>query len=309
MGKVGFVFPGQGSQSIGMGKDLYESSQAARNIFERFNEVLGRDITKICFEGPEEALKQTINTQPAILAVSIAAYEALIEKTGFKPNYVAGHSLGEYGALYASGVLNLDNTIKLIAKRAEVMSEAKSGAMSAILGIEDDKLEQAVKESSAFGIVAVANYNTPDQTVITGETAAIEKANELCSQYGAKRVIPLAVSGAFHSPLMKEPADKFAEYLAQFDLNDAKMPVITNVDSKETIDKLEIKEKMVKQIYSSVMWKQTVAYMVSQGVETLVEIGPGKVLSGMNRKIGKDLVSLNILDAESLSKVVETLGQ
>lgn len=300
MSKIAYVFPGQGSQYAGMGKEIYDKYDSAKKVFDEFDYILGRSITNLCFGGSEEDLKQTINSQPAILAVSIAAYEALKDKGNIVPDYLAGHSLGEYSALYAAGVINLPEIIKLVQKRAELMSEAQSGSMTALLGMEEEKLEQMLQQASSEGIICAANYNTPDQTVISGETKAVEKANEIAKELGAKRVIPLVVSGGFHSPLMKPIADKFAKFVHDTNVNDASIPVVTNVDYKATIDKAEFSAKMIKQMYSSVYWYQSINYMVEQGVETFVEIGPGKVLSGMIRKICKTAKVYNVSDAESL---------
>lgn len=308
MVKVAFIFPGQGSQSIGMGKDLYDNFEEAKKVFNDADNVLGRSISKICFEGPEEDLKQTINTQPAILTTSIAALEVLKTKLKAKPSYLAGHSLGEYGALYESGALSFENTIKLIAKRAELMNKTQGGSMAAVLGLDEEKVLSCIKEANTEGYVDVANYNCPGQIVITGTEDGIKKATELLTAAGAKRVIPLAVSGAFHSQLMKDASEEFEKALNEYSINGANTPVITNVDATITTKAEDFKSKMPKQIQSSVHWTQTIQKMIEDGVDTFIEIGPGKVLAGLNKKINSNVKTYNVFDKASLDTCVDEIN-
>ncbi len=305
--KIAFIFPGQGAQSVGMGKDLYENFEAAKKVFDTANKILGKDIKTLCFEGPEEDLKQTVNTQPCIVTMSIAALEAFRSQLNITPSFTAGHSLGEYCAMYASGVMDLETTLKAIQKRADLMGATKGGAMAAILNAPAGSIEDALKEASSVGYVDVANYNSPAQIVITGDEAAVAKVGELATAAGARRVVPLAVSGAFHSKYMEKAGHQFAEFVSDLDLDNTAIPVVTNVDASETIAAADFKDKMPRQIYSSVHWTQTIENMISNGVDTFVEIGPGKVLAGLNKKINAEVKTYNIYDKASLEATIEAL--
>ena len=308
--KFAFLFPGQGSQAVGMGKDLYENFETSKNVFDTADKVLGKSVTTLCFEGPEDSLKQTVNTQPCIVTMSISALEALKSQLDIKPDFVAGHSLGEYCAMYEAGVMSLETTFKAIQKRADLMSaSATGGAMSAILNAPEGALEEALKEASSVGYVDVANYNSPAQVVITGDNDAVAKAGEILLEKGARRVVPLPVSGAFHSKFMENASKEFVGFVSDLELNNASIPVVTNVDAKATVESADFREKMPKQICSSVQWTQTIQQMANDGVEIFVEIGPGKVLAGLNRKIAPEAKMFNVFDKASLEATVSALKE
>lgn len=308
--KIAFLFPGQGSQSVGMGKDLYENFSSAKNVFDTADSVLGKSITTLCFEGPEESLKQTVNTQPSIVTMSIAALESLKSQFDISADYVAGHSLGEYCAMYAAGVMSLENTLKAIQKRADLMAaSATGGAMAAVLNASEEVLKAGLAEGSKVGYVDVANYNSPAQVVITGDETAVKAASDYMLANGVRRVVPLAVSGAFHSKFMENAGKEFENFVSALELNKASIPVITNVDASETTESSDFRVKMPKQIYSSVYWTQTIEKMVSNGVEIFVEIGPGKVLAGLNKKIAPEAKVFNVFDKESLENTIASLKE
>ena len=305
MNKTALIFPGQGSQKIGMGKDIYENSSSARHVFETANKVLGFDLIDMCFNGTEEELKKTVNSQPCIVTVEIAILEALKEKINIDFCAAAGHSLGEYSALYAAKAIDLDTVLKLIQKRAELMNMAAAkteGAMAAVIGLDDKTVLNITKHIEG---VYVANYNSPGQVVITGEKESINKNIDKFKETGAKKTIPLAVSGAFHSPFMKSASDEFISFVNKFEFNDTKIPVYTNVDAQEESSGENFKMKLPKQIYSSVLWTQTINNMTNKGIKDYIEIGPGKILAGLNKKINSEINTLNVYDWESLMLTVD----
>ncbi|AZN40821.1 ACP S-malonyltransferase [Paenibacillus albus] len=302
MGKIAFVFPGQGAQAVGMGKDVYEAVDASRAVIDSADAALGFSLSDIIFNGPEEKLKQTANTQPALLTVSIALLEALKDR-GITPDFVAGHSLGEYSALVAAGSLSFEDAVRTVRARGEFMEQAVpsgQGAMAAVLGAEREALAALCASVSAdAGSVELANVNCPGQIVVSGTAAGVQGVVERGKEAGAKRVIPLEVSGPFHSSLMKPAAEKLADVLANVQVNDAAVPVVANVTAKPVTNAEEIRSLLAEQVYSPVLWEDSVKYLIEQGVDTFVEIGSGTVLAGLIKKIDKsvNIISINSLEA------------
>ena len=310
--KLAFVFPGQGAQYVGMGKDFYENHKEAAAIFDEADEVLGFSIKKICFEGPEEDLRLTFNTQPAILTMSVAI-NAVLEKEGIVPSIVAGHSLGEYSALVAAKAINFADAVKAVRLRGEFMQEAVpvgQGAMAAIMGIEDEKVVEICSSlNSDDNVVQAVNFNCPGQIVIAGSAKAVEEAVEKIKAAGAKRAMLLPVSAPFHSSLMKPAAIRLEEVLNKINFKNAQIPLYSNVTAKPVTDKEEIKTLLVKQAASPVLWTNLTKEMGKADIDAFVEVGPGKTLCGFAKKITPDIVNLNVGDLESLNKTINSLKE
>lgn len=301
------IFPGQGSQFVGMGKELSTISKEGEEIFSLANKTLAIDITRICWEGPEEELTKTINTQPAIVTTSIAAYAIMREK-GLCPSIVAGHSIGEYSALVAAGSLAFEDAIKLVRKRGELMYSSgikQPGSMAAIIGLETEKVNEICKEVSSLGICQIANLNSPGQLVISGDIQAVARARELAGEAKAMKVIPLNVSGAFHSPLMAPAARELKKEIEKVTMRDAKIPVVTNVYARSTKSGEELKQALILQMEKQVLWQTSIEFILGQGITNFVEVGAGKVLSGLNKKISKSIKSLNMGDTKTWEKCID----
>lgn len=297
---IGFVFPGQGSQYVGMGKDIYNDFPQCKEIFDYANEILGYDLKSICFNGPEELLKQTENTQPALFVHSLAIFELL---KNFKIDGTAGHSLGEYSALTAAGAFKFEDGLRLVRTRGLLMQESGTrnpGTMAAIVGLSIEKLNEILESLKDEGIVQAANYNSPGQIVISGDVQAVRKAIELTKQNGAKLAKELVVSGAFHSPLMNYAYENIASALNNVQLFEPEFPVYSNVTASKFKDTIEIKSLLVQQIISPVKWQQIIENMISDGIRTFIEVGAGKVLTGLIKRINPEVEVINVGTSEEL---------
>jgi [acyl-carrier-protein] S-malonyltransferase len=308
--KIAFIFPGQGSQTVGMGKELFDKCPIARRAFEEADDALGYKLSQVCFAGPEEQLRLTEITQPAILTISIAALRVL-EGCVPRPSFVAGHSLGEYSAHVASGTMTFADALRTVRNRGKYMQEAVPlgvGAMAAILGMELEKVAAVCRDAAQGEVCAPANINSPEQIVISGNTAAVERGTKLADERGAKRAKILPVSAPFHCALMKPAQDRL-----EADLNNLKMrrpvyPVVCNVEASLVSDELRARETLVAQVTGAVKWEQSMRLLIESGVETFVEIGPGKVLCGLMRQIDRSKTCLNVADDASLARALEQIG-
>ena len=311
MGKIAFVFPGQASQYPGMGKELAEKYPAARAVFDEADAALGFSISQMCFAGTEEELKQTANTQPAILTCSVAVYRVLAEK-GIEPDFVAGHSLGEYSGLVAAGSLKFSDAVRLVRKRGQYMQEAVpagEGAMAAIMGLSPAVVTDVCKRAAGKEVCSPANLNSPEQTVISGHAGAVKRAVEMASQSGAKRAVILAVSAPFHSALMMPAQERLEKDLRQTEFVKLQVPLVTNVDADTITSGDEAREALIRQVAMPVRWEESVRLLIDEGVNTFVEVGPGKVLVGLLRQIERSVGTLNVEDEKSLASTVEKIAQ
>lgn len=309
MSKTAYIFPGQGSQAVGMGKDLFDNFTAAREVFEAADDALGFSMSEMCFSGDEADLQLTANTQPAILTTSVAAYYAAIAEGLPEPDYVAGHSLGEYSALVAAGILDFADAVRTVRKRGTYMQEAVPvgvGAMAAIMGLDAATIETVCAEAAHGQVCSPANINSPSQVVIAGNAEAVDRACEILKEKGAKRAIKLNVSAPFHCALMMPAQERLAADLAELLYGEFSFPILHNVDAALNSDASLVCDKLTRQVSSPVRWLQTVENMRASGVTKFIEIGPGKVLTGLVRQVSKDVIYANIENTESLRNTLGT---
>ncbi len=307
---IGLVFPGQGSQSVGMGRAFYEGVPSLRSLYDEASSVLGYDAAALCFDGPAERLNLTEYTQPALLVSSIAAWR-MLEPAGLVPVAVAGHSLGEYSALVAAGGLSFSEAVALVQKRGRYMAEAVppgTGLVAALLGLTPEVVKEVCREASAVGVVAAANFNCPGQMVIAGEKAAVERALELAKAKGCRKAIPLPVSVPVHTPLMQKAADRLAPDVAAVKWADLKIPLVNNAEARALRLAAEVRASLIRQLPSSVLWENSISMMSVMGVRTFIEVGPGAVLTGLIKRILPDAVTLNVNDPKSLETTLKTLN-
>lgn len=310
MSKVAFIFPGQGSQSVGMGKDLFDNFPAAREVFEQADDALGFKLSEMCFSGTDEELALTANTQPAILTASIAAFRALEFEGVNLPQFAAGHSLGEYSALVAAGVLQFDDAVRMVRNRGTYMQEAVPvgvGAMAAILGSDVEVVATCCQEASQGEVCSPANINSPTQVVIAGNSGAVDRACEILKSKGAKRAIKLNVSAPFHCALMMPAQERLAVDLAKLSYGSYRFQVVHNVDAEPRYESSSVMDALTRQVSSPVRWLESVETLISHGVDSFVEIGPGKVLSGLVKQINRDVRTFNVSDSESLRNTLDTI--
>jgi [acyl-carrier-protein] S-malonyltransferase len=305
MKSIAFIFPGQGSQYVGMGRELFENFSVAKKIFEEADDTLHFSVSALCFKGPEETLKLTENTQPAVLTTSVAALKVLQAEKGVAPQFTAGHSLGEYSALVASEALTFSQAVKVVRLRGKFMQEAVpvgEGAMAAVLGMEREQVEKLCEEISSGEVLAPANFNSPGQIVIAGHSKAVQRAIERVKQEGKKAVL-LPVSAPFHSSLMKPAGERLEKALEEISVSDLKFPVVTNVEAEANTSKDRVKELLVAQVSSPVRWEESMRKMVGKGIEQVLEIGPGKILSGLMKRIDSRVETKNIEDLKTLKGI------
>jgi len=311
MGKIAFVFPGQASQYPGMGKELADNHPVAQAVFDEADKALGFSISQMCFAGTEEDLKLTANTQPAILTVSVAAHRVLMEK-GIAPDFVAGHSLGEYSALVAAGSLKFSDAVQIVRQRGTYMQEAVpsgEGAMAAIMGLSPAVVLDACKRAAEGKVCSPANLNSPEQTVISGHADAVKRAVEIASQLGAKRAVVLPVSAPFHCALMMPAQEKLEKDLRKTEFAALRFPLVTNVDADTEISGDEARDALIRQVTNPVRWEESVRELFDEGMNTFIEVGPGRVLSGLLRQIERSVSTLNVEDEKSLTATVQKIAQ